>query len=154
MATELFGSTCRAEDQMPENIQQLRKQAEAAVGDMSDGEMKVKAFEVILGHLLATGGQASQAPAKVPRAKPSVSKQDQKEMPRNTRGDRILFLHTEGFFAIQRSLAEVQTELRRNGWHYPVTALSGPLQKLVQQRQLRREQVKDGNRTIWKYSNY
>ena len=34
---------------------ELRKQAEKAVEDMQDGEFKLKAFEVILNHLLSPG---------------------------------------------------------------------------------------------------
>jgi hypothetical protein len=40
---------------MPMDAKKLidhRKQAEKAVAGMADGELKVKAFEVILGHLL------------------------------------------------------------------------------------------------------
>lgn len=138
---------------MLENLQLLRKQAETAVEDMPDSEMKLKAFEVILAHLLNgdSGGQGSKASVRSDDSKPRATKVA--AVPR-TSGDRIVFLHSEGFFVSQRSLSDVQGELRKNGWHYPVTALSGPLQKLVQKRLLRREQAKDGNRTIWKYSNF
>jgi hypothetical protein len=67
---------------------------------------------------------------------------------------RVLSLKTDGFFKSQQTLSAVRDELRRRGWHYPVTSLSGPLQLLVRQRELRREQIKDGNKKIWKYSNY
>ena len=66
---------------------------------------------------------------------------------------RILALGGEGFFAAQRTIAEVRSELASHGWHYPLTTLSGRLQSLVQQRSLRRERVKDGRKKVWKYSN-
>jgi hypothetical protein len=141
---------------MAEGIQLLRKKAEAAVEDMPDGEMKLRAFQVILGHLLEVNAGAQPRPE--PRAQTNASAKARSAKPLQsvprTSGDRILFLHAEGFFGSQRSLSDVQGELRKNGWHYPVTALSGPLQKLVQRRLFRRERVTDGNRTIWKYANY
>ena len=66
---------------------------------------------------------------------------------------RILAIRGDGFFAAQRTISEVRTELATRGWHYPLTALSGRLQTLVQQRQLRREKVKEGRKKIWRYSN-
>lgn len=141
---------------MGEDLELLRKQAEAAVADMADREMKLRAFEVILSHLLAgTGGENPPLP-KRDGASPGSAQVAGKvgiSLPRSSR-ERLAFLQRQGFFANQRSLSDVQEELRKNGWHYPVTALSGPLQTLVQRRVLRREQGKDGNRTIWKYSNF
>ena len=66
---------------------------------------------------------------------------------------RILGLRGEGFFAIQRTMSEIRSELASHGWHYPLTTLSGRLQVLVQQRSLRREKVKAGRKKVWKYSN-
>jgi len=142
---------------MAEGLQLLRKKAEAAVQDMPDGEMKFRAFQVILAHLLEASAEGTEPrPESRAQASAPVKARQPKALesiPR-TSSDRILFLHAEGFFGSQRSLSDVQGELRKNGWHYPVTALSGPLQNLVQKRLLRRERVTDGNRTIWKYANY
>ena len=66
---------------------------------------------------------------------------------------RMLALRDDGFFAAQRSISDIRMELAKRGWHYPLTTLSGRLQALVQQRELRREKVKDGRKKAWRYSN-
>jgi hypothetical protein len=66
---------------------------------------------------------------------------------------RILTIRGDGFFAAQRTISEIRSELATRGWHYPLTTLSGRLQTLVQQRHLRREKIKDGRKKIWRYSN-
>lgn len=130
----------------------LRKQAEKAVDAMSDGELKVKAFEVILAHLLGGGQPATAAPrssseAQAPRKKGSPARE------KTTIGGRILVLRDEGFFKAQKTIGEVREELRAHGWHYPVTTLSGRMQSLVRRDELRRERVKEGKKRTWKYSN-
>jgi hypothetical protein len=141
---------------MVEQIQQLRKQAESAVQDMPDGELKLKAFEVILHHLLLGAGGGPVLPVGVAAAKSggrTVAAPKQLSAPRSA-SERILSLQAEGFFTLQRSIREIQAELRKRGWHYPLSALSGPLQILAQNKSLRREQLSDGSRRVWKYANY
>lgn len=134
---------------------EVRKQAEDAVQGMADGDMKVKAFEVILAHLLS-GGVAAPVPSVVPRKGElgSEKKQGGGRAPKATASGRVLVLRDEGFFKTQRTIGEVREELSAHGWHYPVTSLSGPLQSLVRQQELRRVRVTDGGKKIWKYSNY
>jgi len=131
-------------------FQTLRKQAEAAVDDMPDGPLKVKAFEVILEHLL---GQSKNAATDEPAAKAS-SKGGGGARSTNPRSavDRIIMLKGEAFFASQRSIGEVRDELARHGWHYPLSSLSGKLQSIVRRRELRRMMVVEGKKSIWKYS--
>jgi hypothetical protein len=141
---------------MTSALVELRKQAEDAVRDMPEGDLKVTAFETFLKHLLSgnagrvaarSGGAAASSKGQ------SKSKDSAPEVPRSM-GDRIRFLKTEGFFGPQRSIADIRSELKKNGWHYPVTSMSGQLQRLVQSRELRREQaVDDEGRKGWKYSN-
>lgn len=38
----------------PDKLKELRKKAQEAVADMPDGELKTKAFEIFLQHLLAS----------------------------------------------------------------------------------------------------
>jgi|SRR5580658_10508623 hypothetical protein len=136
---------------MKDSIIALRKEAERAVHDMSDGDLKTKAFEVILAHLLSGGaapklhnvekGQVAVEPEKPTKAPDSLA-------------ERVLSLKADGFFDVQRSIADIRAELKKNGWHYPVTSMSGPLQSLVQKRHIRRERAKDDKGRIgWKYSN-
>jgi len=131
----------------------LRKQAERAVAEMADGELKVKAFEVILSHLLG-GRQEAQGPPPGDEA-PARSKLKEVKVGASARSiaGRILVLRDEGFFKTQKTIGEVREELRAHGWHYPLTTLSGRLQAMVQQRKLRRERAKQANKRVWKYSN-
>lgn len=129
----------------------LRKQAEKAVSDMPDGEVKVKAFEVILSHLLS-GSEKPRKSAEDTVVKPTKKQKAETAQAGSIRG-RILVLRDEDFFKNQKTISEVREELRAHGWHYPLTTLSGSLQALVQQRKLRRERAKQGKKKIWKYSN-
>jgi len=132
---------------------EVRQAAEKAVSDMPDGELKVKAFEVILGHMM----QELDAPAKpAHRAAKAASASGKTKEKANTKSSvgRILVLREEGFFNSPKSIAEVCDELASNGWHYPQTSLSGPLQTLVQRRELRRKSGTKGNKKVWLYSQY
>lgn len=129
----------------------LRREAEKAVADMPDGGLKLKAFEVILGHLL--GGVGVLAGPSITTGKEPKGKGTREGVPARSIGGRILVLRDEGFFKIQKTIGEVREELKAHGWHYPLTTLSGRLQALVRQGKLRRERAKQGNKRIWKYSN-
>jgi len=135
----------------------LRKEAEKAVSDMPEGELKVKAFEVILSRLL-------QPPQNIQARKEVITSEKSEAIERkgSTKGHneqssagRILVLKEEKFFESQKSISEVKQELSAYGWHYPITTLSGVLQELVKKRELRRIKVKkSGNKVgVWKYSN-
>jgi hypothetical protein len=131
-------------------LKELRKKAEDAVADMRDGELKTKAFEILLQHLLAqeTPNAVSQSGSVT---EPTTTKQKKSAIPGTTKS-RILLLKDEGFFLVPRSISEIKSELHAHGWILPMTTLSGPLQKLVQERQLRRikeKKLKQG----WKYVN-
>lgn len=47
-------------------------------------------------------------------------------------------LKVDGFFKQPKSLGEIQKQLANLGHHYPLTALSGPMQSQCKQRSLRR----------------
>ena len=124
-----------------------RKRAEQAVAGMAEGPLKTAAFQTILAKLLAdgdSGERIGRASAKAPTGN--------KGQPR-TLTERILALRSEGFFKLQQSLSDVRAALGSKGWHYPATTLSGVMQTLVRQRELRRERVTSGNKRVWKYSN-
>jgi hypothetical protein len=124
-----------------------RKRAERAVEGMADGPLKIAAFQAILTKLLAEsdpGEQVQRGSVKAP-----VGRVEQPD----TLTGRILVIRSEGFFKTQRSLGEVREALGSRGWHYPLTTLSGVMQRLVRQRQLRRERGAAGNKNVWKYSN-
>lgn len=134
-----------------DQLAEFRKKAEQAVADMPDGELKTKAFEVILQHLLSTriSAPSTQQPQKGTTAKKKI---ESSRVP-GTAKSRILLLKDEGFFSTPRTLAQVEHELKAHGWVHPQTGLSGPLQSLVQERHLRRIPEKVGNKKVWTYVN-
>jgi hypothetical protein len=123
-----------------------RKRAEAAVADMAEGGLKEKAFEVILTSLLVDNGRARFARQIIP------PEPDAPHTPPSSLAARIALVAEEGFFAEPKSLSEIQEKLVEHGWHYPQTNLSTPLVRLVRQRRLRRLQVAEANKRIWKYT--
>jgi hypothetical protein len=134
-----------------DQLKELRKKAEEAVAEMPDGDLKTKAFEVILQHLLSVRSTPDQS------GLPEKRVQDKKQIvsPRQLSGakSRILLLKNEGFFTVPRSLLEVKDELVAHGWVHPRTSLSGPLQSLVQERHLRRLKDQAAKKKVWKYVN-
>lgn len=129
---------------------ELRKEAEKAVAEMSDGALKVKAFEVILNHLIM-----AQSKDLTDRERATRRDAVEPEIAATTESaaGRILVLRDENFFKSQKSIGEIREELETHGWHYPATTLSGTLIELVQNRKLRRQKVKEGNKKVYKYTN-
>lgn len=125
-----------------------RQLAEQAVDDVQDRDLKLRAFEVILSAVLRDSPNTQTA-------RPAAPSREKREgqATNNSLASRILQLVADGFFFEQRSLAEIQTKLAEYGWHYPQTNLSTPLMRMVQQRKLRRTQVAEGTKRLWKYSN-
>jgi len=133
-------------------IIELRKQAEKAVADMQDGDYKLKAFEVILNHLLSPGiSESTSDSSVVPQVRSKQPRKNDSEA-ESTAG-RILVLKDEDYLKSPKSIGQIRDELQAHGWHYPVTTLSGELIKLVQKRQLRRHKEKVGRKTVWLYTN-
>jgi len=132
---------------MPMDLVTLRKKAEEAVADMTEGPLKTKAFEVILGSLLAGSLPRQESQQSLSRPIPPAPS----EAPSSISA-RISLLADEAFFVQPRSLGEIQDGLAEHGWHYPQTNLSTPLVRLVRQRRLRRLQLAEGNKKVWKYS--
>jgi hypothetical protein len=124
-----------------------RKRAEGAVKDMSEGPLKIAAFQTILSNLLAERDASAPIEHKETNSKPGRQKQP------DTLSGRLLAIKSDGIFREQRTLGEVREALGARGWHYPVTTLSGAMQTLVGGRQLRRERVSVGGKKLWKYSN-
>jgi hypothetical protein len=125
-----------------------RQKAERAVKDMADSPLKVAAFQTILESLLVSPDSEQKAPPR-----PTRARVDQRGAEPDTLGGRIIAVRGEGFFESQKSLSDIREVLGSRGWHYPLTTLSGAMQILVRQRQLRRQRVAVGKKKVWKYSN-
>jgi hypothetical protein len=132
-----------------ESLIVARKKAERAVEGMEDGPLKVAAFQTILSKLLTNADAV--APSRRKSADPARAARPEKR-PGTLRG-RVLGTRSEGFFKMQRGLGEVRDGLRSKGFHYPLSTLSGLMQGLVRERELRRERVTVEGKQLWKYSN-
>ena len=91
-------------------------------------------------------------------AKPAALKGAAKpEHKREKRGGPVAYVEElvdDGFFKSPKTLASVRAELGNRGHHIPLTALSGPMQRLCQQRQLRRQKSTEGNKQVFTYSHW
>jgi hypothetical protein len=131
-----------------------RKAAESAVVEMSDGPLKIAAFETILRKLL--DAQLS-AKSSIGREEPQrIGREAVAKGSSSGTTSRITSLVDEGFFSAQRSLADIQGALAERGWHYDQNLLSTPVTRLVRKRVLRRTQAQasEGTKKVWKYSIY
>jgi hypothetical protein len=137
-------------------------EAEAAVAAMKDPELRRVAFEKILGTLLEGGQPASsgsKSPSKPRKADTGAIGGGQSPVSQSRRGPKsyVETLIDDGFFKKQRTIAEVKAELANRGHHVALTSLSGPLQKLTQERRLRRQKIAasgKGTKTTYAYSNW
>jgi hypothetical protein len=127
---------------------ELRKEAEKAVAGMPEGDLKVKAFEVILNHIL--GGKVAQQPASYEEGKVTKKSKVSYEKEGGGISGRLLVLKEEDFFRAPKSIAQVREALAARGWHYPRTTISPTLLNLVRKKQLRRQKSASG----WAYTNY
>jgi hypothetical protein len=139
----------------PMDLISLRRAAEEAVTDMPEGELRVKAFEVILEHMLATGRPPrSPGPTRKPQRASRRTKSRRADAgEKETLRERVRGLKDSDFFKEQRTIGDVRLQLKAAGWHYSLSTIGGALLSLTQQHHLRREQVKSGSRKIWMYSN-
>ncbi|HEY2393442.1 MAG TPA: hypothetical protein VGK22_19880 [Candidatus Angelobacter sp.] len=137
-----------------EFILAARKAAELAVEDMASGPLKTVAFQTILAQLL-------QRETTSPNVEPALSqvgntlarKKKGSGLRANGTTSRLIALIEEGIFGQQRSLTEIRQLLSERGWHYQLEDLGTPVTRLVRRKLLRRTQVSDSGKKIWKYTN-
>ncbi|MGE0180731.1 MAG: hypothetical protein AB7F91_00590 [Parvularculaceae bacterium] len=152
----------KAKDHVSAGYAALVSEAESAVAAVKDPELRRVAFEKILGTLLESGPSQTETkkPAAKSKAKNSTSRKKSKGSGSSTRQGPKAYIETmieDGFFDEQRTIAEVKAELANQGRHIAITSLSGPLQKLTQERRLRRQKVASGgknSKSAFAYSNW
>ena len=129
---------------------ELVAQAESAVANVKDAELRRVAFERVLNDLLSAGDEATKAK---PKATARATKQATQKAAKKRTGPQAYVeeMVEDGFFKKPKTIAEVKAELENRGHHIPVTSLSGPMQKLCQKKVLRRQKP-DGK--IFAYSNW
>jgi len=140
------------------NYSDIVKQAEAAVASIKDGDLRTIAFGKILDTLLGQeGSPKEQGQASSRRAAARRSTQNIAAKPHKKRGGPKGYLEElveEDFFKTPKTLAAIRAELGNRGHHIPVTSLSRPMMLLCQERQLRRQKAKDGQKQVFTYSNW
>jgi hypothetical protein len=121
-------------------------EAESAVMAVKDPELRRVAFEKILetllerkipGHGSARDSQRSSTPNQVLR---NAGGQPTSRVQSGPKG-YVEELIADSFFKEERTIAQVKSELANRGRHIALTSLSGPLQKLTQERRLRRQKI-------------
>ena len=116
-----------------------------------DHELKVAAFGVLFARLLdseSIGVRTSNrgGPAVAPRG--SVSRRQGGPM------GWVRELVADGFFKKPMSLKAIDAELSARGRGYPKAIVGKNLQRLVQDRVLRRTPGKEGNREVYVYAEW
>jgi hypothetical protein len=135
-------------------------EAEASVSAVKDPELRRVAFEKILTTLLERTQSKSPRLSRSPKASSRSAEKQQKRSGGATRQGpkaHVEALIDDGFFKKQRTIAAVKAELANHGYHIALTSLSGPLQKLTQERRLRRQKVTadgKGSKVTFAYSNW
>jgi hypothetical protein len=136
------------------SYKELVARAEQAVAGVNDPELKRIAFQKVLEDLLAGSSSTVEQPKAAPKKEPKA-----KQRPRRaSKGGPSAYVQEmidDGFFKKPKTIALVKAELENRGHHIPLTSLSGPLQKLCQQRRLRRQRVKtSGKKQTFAYSHW
>ena len=128
-------------------------QAENAVKDLKDPELKRIAFQKVLDDLLA-GGDRPESPT--PRRSTKAGTKTAK--PKSSRGGPSAYIRElieEAFFKKPKTISDVKVELENRGHHIPLTSLRGPMQSLCKARELRRKRTNEpGAKKTFAYSNW
>ena len=124
---------------MSKPYSELVAQAERAVSNVKDAELRRVAFEWVLNDLLGAGDREHKStPCKTARTSSNASR---KQATKKQGGPQsyVEEMVGDGFFKKPKTISEVKAELENRGHHIPVTSLSGPMQKLCQKKVLRRQ---------------
>jgi hypothetical protein len=137
------------------NYSQMVATAELAVSSVKDPELRRVAFQKVLEDLLSTNEKQSTGSAPLKHSAKGKTKAASQQVARAGTKAYIEELANEGFFSKQQTIANVKAELENRGHHIPLTSLSGPLQRLCQEKTLRRQRIKvGGKRQTFGYSNW
>lgn len=129
-----------------EKIKEFRRTAEESVSDMPEGELKIKAFEVILQHLLSSAmisDPASNAAGKAlstknPRSKSSHRQESETaRKKKKTLPDYIFQLREDGFFKEPRVPTEVHEKLQSIPYHCLINRVEVALVRMADRKILR-----------------
>jgi hypothetical protein len=147
----------------PPDYAALVSEAEKAVQGVKDPELKRIAFQKILDDLIEGRDPERRDTAKRPKKERPKKARTRKVSGNSGKGSTsrrgttayIQELVEEDFFKKQKTISDLKAELENRGHHIPLSSLSGPLQRLCQDRVLRR-QKSDGSdsKKTFLYSNW
>ena len=124
---------------MTKPYSELVAQAEHAVSNVKDAELRRVAFERVLNDLLGNSDKASEPKSRAMGRSSTLASQKTAAKKRGGPQAYVEEMIDDGFFKKPKTIAEVKAELENRGHHIPVTSLSGPMQKLCQKKLLRRQ---------------
>lgn len=136
---------------------ELVTQAEDATKAIKDPELRRVAFERVLDDLLSGGGTATPSRARALKQVERSTRASAKLKKTSGPKGYVRELVDDRFFKKPKTIAEVKAELANRGHHIALTSLSGPLQTLCQERVLRRQKAKAGDKakkTTFNYSEW
>jgi hypothetical protein len=114
-------------------------------------ELKRIAFQKVLDVLLGSGVGPTSVRKNTRTARSGKGAKTQKRGPRAYIREMI----QDGFFKKPKAISEVKAELENHGHHIPLTSLSGPMQQLCKDKELRRQKSGNvGNKKTFSYSNW
>lgn len=130
----------------------LAAQAEKAVKSVKEPALRRIAFQKILDELLSS---KSNTQTKALNKRPSSDGNAFRTPKRGGPNAYIRQLSNDHFFKTPKTIAQVKAELENRGHHIPLTSLSGPLQKLCQNRVLRRQKRKgEKDKVVFTYTDW
>jgi hypothetical protein len=118
---------------------------------VKDPELRRIAFQKVLDELFSGGGPSggrSKRRAKKGHATEVTTRR--KASPKSGPIDHIREMLGDDFFKKPKGITDVKAELENRGHHIAITSLSGPLQRLVKRKELRRQR----NEGRYVYSNW
>ncbi|HZE52569.1 MAG TPA: hypothetical protein VE111_04745 [Bradyrhizobium sp.] len=124
----------------PQDYSVIVGQAERAVASVKDPDLKRIAFQRVLDDLLGSS-QPKENKVSIRKSPKVRTKGAERSASKTGPKAHIEELIEDGFFKKPKPISEVRTALENLGHHIPLTSLSGPLQKLCQQKQLRRQKL-------------
>jgi len=121
------------------NYPELVAEAERSVQGVKDPELRRIAFQKVLEQLLSGGPSTGARPERRAKKREANKATATRKARQSGTMAYIRELVEEDFFKKPKAITDVKVELENRGHHIPLTSLSGPLQRLCKQRELRRQ---------------
>jgi hypothetical protein len=135
-------------------LAQIVSEAEKAVSNVKDSELKQIAYGRVLEHLLKTGLPESKETTK--KTKPTATKIEKGSPTKSGPKNWVQELVDEGFFQTPRASNEIREALDERGHILKPNDLTSPLTRLVNAKVLRRQKkpAEDGGKSQIHWYNW